>query len=119
MTGSASRKAGRKGHNQTRVQDSVTHLTHAFMTKQIFPGEKYPNMFVYFGIPTPGHTQDEIRDAIMSHLRQARATGLGDPDEPPAAVSESDTRSEAETLDAARDVLSQTRALRQALSSPV
>jgi len=37
-----------------------------------FPGEKYPNMFVFFGIPTPGHTQDEIRDAIREEIERIK-----------------------------------------------
>jgi predicted Zn-dependent peptidase len=37
-----------------------------------FPGQKYPNLFVFFGIPTPGHTQDEIRDAIREEVERIK-----------------------------------------------
>ena len=33
-----------------------------------FPGEKYPNMFVAFAITTPGHTPDEVAEAIRAEL---------------------------------------------------
>ena len=28
---------------------------------QGFPGEKYPNLFVVFAVPTPGHTHEEVQ----------------------------------------------------------
>jgi predicted Zn-dependent peptidase len=37
-----------------------------------FPGEKYPNLFMFYGFTTPGHTGREIGDAIhkeIDHLR--------------------------------------------------
>jgi predicted Zn-dependent peptidase len=37
-----------------------------------FPGQKYPNLFVFFGIPTPGHTQDEIRDGIREEVERIK-----------------------------------------------
>src|SRR5207245_743804 len=33
-----------------------------------FPGVKYPNLFVFFAVSTPGHTPEEIRDAIHSEI---------------------------------------------------
>jgi predicted Zn-dependent peptidase len=33
-----------------------------------FPGEKYPNLFAAFAIPTPGHTNDEVAAAIHAEL---------------------------------------------------
>ena len=33
-----------------------------------FPGDKFPNLFIVFGIPTPGHSNDEVRDAIRAEL---------------------------------------------------
>lgn len=37
-----------------------------------FPGEKYPNLFVLFGVPTPGHTPEEIRDAIRAEIERLK-----------------------------------------------
>lgn len=37
-----------------------------------FPGEKYPNLFIFFGLPTPGHTPDEIRDAIREEIERIK-----------------------------------------------
>ena len=53
----------------------------------------------------------EIRDTILTHLRRLRTGGLGDPDEPASLPSVSAS----EPLDAARQVLAEARALRQAL----
>lgn len=33
-----------------------------------FPGDKYPNLFAFFAVPTPGHTPAEIRDAIHQEI---------------------------------------------------
>ncbi len=33
-----------------------------------FPGDKYPNLFVVYSFPTPGHTPEESRDAIRAEL---------------------------------------------------
>ncbi len=44
-----------------------------------FPGEKYPNLFAFFGVPTPGHTTDEIQAAIdqaeIEQLKTEDVTG--------------------------------------------
>jgi predicted Zn-dependent peptidase len=37
-----------------------------------FPGEKYPNLFVVFGLTTPGHTPEEIRDAIRAEIERLK-----------------------------------------------
>lgn len=37
-----------------------------------FPGEKYPSLFTFFGIPTPGHTPDEIGAAIQSEIEKLK-----------------------------------------------
>ncbi|HEY0787280.1 MAG TPA: pitrilysin family protein [Thermoanaerobaculia bacterium] len=37
-----------------------------------FPGEKYPNLFAFFGIPTPGHTTDEIQAAIAQEIERLK-----------------------------------------------
>jgi predicted Zn-dependent peptidase len=36
------------------------------------PGTKYPNLFAFFGVPTPGHTPDEVRDAIRAEIDRLR-----------------------------------------------
>jgi membrane protein YdbS with pleckstrin-like domain len=65
------------------------------------------------GIDNPA----EVRDAILVHLRSLRASGLGDPEEEHRAAAQP-TGAVAigpEVLEAARGVLAETRALRQAL----
>lgn len=37
-----------------------------------FPGEKYPNLFTFFGITTPGHTPDEISAAIGEEINKLK-----------------------------------------------
>jgi len=50
----------------------------------------------------------EIRDLVLDHMRQAKASGLGDPDEP--EITAPDT-----ALAAAQQVLAEARSLREAL----
>jgi len=38
-----------------------------------FPGEKYPHLFAFFGITTPGHTPDEISAAIGAEIEKLKA----------------------------------------------
>jgi predicted Zn-dependent peptidase len=33
-----------------------------------FPGNKYPNLFLFFGVPTAGHTATEIADPIHTEI---------------------------------------------------
>jgi predicted Zn-dependent peptidase len=33
-----------------------------------FPGEKYPSVFTFYGITTPGHTPDEVAEAIHAEI---------------------------------------------------
>lgn len=37
-----------------------------------FPGEKYPNLFVAFAITTPGHTADEVAEAVRAELERLK-----------------------------------------------
>lgn len=37
-----------------------------------FPGEKYPNLFTFYGITTPGHTPDEIAAAIAEEVQRIK-----------------------------------------------
>ena len=43
-----------------------------------FPGSKYPNMFVFFSISTPGHTPQENRDAIHAEIERLRNEDISD-----------------------------------------
>jgi len=43
-----------------------------------FPGQKYPNMFLFFGIPLPGKTNAEIRDAIRAEIERLKAEDVTD-----------------------------------------
>jgi predicted Zn-dependent peptidase len=35
-----------------------------------FPGNKYPNLYVAFALPAPGHDDDDVRDAIRAELER-------------------------------------------------
>lgn len=35
-----------------------------------FPGEKYPSVFTFYGITTPGHTPDEVAEAIHAEIER-------------------------------------------------
>jgi predicted Zn-dependent peptidase len=37
-----------------------------------FPGEKYPNLFTFYGVTTPGHTPDEIAQAIHAEIEKIK-----------------------------------------------
>ncbi len=41
-----------------------------------FPGDKYPNLFAFFAVPTPGHTPDEVRDAIRAEIETLKTTDV-------------------------------------------
>jgi len=43
-----------------------------------FPGDKYPNLFAVFAVPTPGHTTDEMRDAIRAEIERMRTEDVTD-----------------------------------------
>jgi predicted Zn-dependent peptidase len=38
-----------------------------------FPGEKYPNLFTFYAIPTPGHTPDEASSAIRTEIDRLKS----------------------------------------------
>jgi len=42
------------------------------------PGEKYPNMFVFFATSMPGHTPEEIRDAIHAEIDRIKREDITD-----------------------------------------
>jgi predicted Zn-dependent peptidase len=37
-----------------------------------YPGNKFPNLFIVFSVPAPGHTNDESRDAIRAELARLK-----------------------------------------------
>jgi predicted Zn-dependent peptidase len=43
-----------------------------------FPGVKYPNLFVFFAISTPGHTPQETRDAIHTEIERVKTQDITD-----------------------------------------
>jgi predicted Zn-dependent peptidase len=43
-----------------------------------FPGVKYPSLFAFFGVPTPGHTPEEIRDAIRTEIERLKSEDVSD-----------------------------------------
>jgi len=43
-----------------------------------FPGEKYPNLMLFFAIPAPGKTNDEVRDAIREEIRKISSDPVTD-----------------------------------------
>ena len=43
-----------------------------------FPGSKYPNLFVFFAVSTPGHTPQEVRDAIRAEIERLKNEDVSD-----------------------------------------
>ncbi len=43
-----------------------------------FPGNKYPGLFVFFAVPTPGHTPEELRDAIRVEIERLKKEEITD-----------------------------------------
>lgn len=43
-----------------------------------FPGAKYPNLFVFYAVPLPTHTPEEIRDAIQKEIESLQAGDISD-----------------------------------------
>jgi predicted Zn-dependent peptidase len=43
-----------------------------------FPGDKYPGLFAFFGVPLPGHTPTEIRDAIHQEIDKLKTADVTD-----------------------------------------
>jgi len=42
------------------------------------PGQKYPNLFAFYAISSPGHTPEEIRDAIHAEIERVRTQDITD-----------------------------------------
>ena len=43
-----------------------------------FPGTKYPTLMILFGVTTPGHTNEEIRDAIRAEIERIKTEPVSD-----------------------------------------
>jgi predicted Zn-dependent peptidase len=43
-----------------------------------FPGDKYPGLFAFFGVPLPGHTPAEIRDSIHKEIDKLKTADVTD-----------------------------------------
>jgi len=43
-----------------------------------FPGIKYPGLFAFFGVPTPGHTPEEIQAALRAEIERLRTEDVAD-----------------------------------------
>jgi len=43
-----------------------------------FPGEKFPGLFAFYAVPVPGHTPDEMRDAIHKEADKLKTTDVTD-----------------------------------------
>ena len=43
-----------------------------------FPGEKYPNLFAFYAVPTPGHTPQQMRVAIHKEIDKLKTQDVTD-----------------------------------------
>ena len=43
-----------------------------------FPGDKYPGLFAFFAVPLPGHTPDQMKDAIHKEIDKLKTTDVTD-----------------------------------------
>jgi len=43
-----------------------------------FPGDKFPGLFAFYAVPVPGHTPDEMRDAIHKEIDKMKASDVTD-----------------------------------------
>jgi predicted Zn-dependent peptidase len=42
------------------------------------PGSKYAHLFAFYAIPTPGHTPDEVRDALRAEINRLKTEDITD-----------------------------------------
>jgi len=42
------------------------------------PGTKYPHLFAFYAFPTPGHTTNEVREAIHAEIDRLKAQDISD-----------------------------------------
>ncbi len=43
-----------------------------------FPGDKYPNLFAFYAVPTPGHTPQQMRTAIHAEIDKLKSQDVTD-----------------------------------------
>lgn len=43
-----------------------------------FPGVKYPGLFAFFGVPTPGHTPEEMKAAIRAEIERLKSEDVSE-----------------------------------------
>ena len=43
-----------------------------------FPGQKYPNLFVFYAVPLPGHSNKEMEDAIHGEIERLKTEDITD-----------------------------------------
>jgi predicted Zn-dependent peptidase len=43
-----------------------------------FPGQKFPGLFAFYAVPVPGHTPDEMRDAIHKEIDRLKTSDVTD-----------------------------------------
>ena len=43
-----------------------------------FPGEKYPGLYLVYAVPSPGHTNDEVQEAIHEELERLKTEPITD-----------------------------------------
>jgi len=43
-----------------------------------WPGSKYPHLFAFYAIPTPRHTNDEVRDALRAEIEKLKTSDVTD-----------------------------------------
>jgi predicted Zn-dependent peptidase len=43
-----------------------------------FPGDKYPGLFAFYAVPLPGHTPDQMRDAIHKEIDKLKSADVTD-----------------------------------------
>ncbi len=58
-----------------------------------FPGDKYPGLFALYAVPLPGHTDDEMREAIHKEIDRLKNEDVTD-----AELEKFKTRAKADKL---------------------
>jgi len=43
-----------------------------------FPGDKYPGLFAFYAVPLPGHSPDQMRDAIHKEIEKLKTADVTD-----------------------------------------
>jgi len=65
----------------SRLYRSLVRDKQIAVTAQVisgFPGNKYPNLFVVFAVPSRGHGNDEVREAIRAELNRLKTDDITD-----------------------------------------